>query len=218
MPAPTLYFPSNVKYKLGFTRDQRWNTESGPETSTGRVQVFKNWTFPKRRMRLTVLGLGGSGSISEASNKAMRQFLYKLAGIYTPFYVFNPKEGDYDAGANVFPATLDPLQTLATADWSAFPVTCPFANGTITNIYKNGVLYRTSGQFTQDQGGTGGETRILTVNNPQPAAHDVLTVDVTGANERIPARLLSDVESWGYDWQAANPPTEYDVPLEEYFG
>lgn len=217
---PTIYFPSNVQFKIGFQRDQVWNTDASKQTPTGRQQVFKNWSFPKRRMRLTVLGLGGSGSVSEAVNKSMRQFLYKLGGPYTPFYIFNPKASDYDSGAFTppWPATsLDPLQTLVTLDWASWPTTCPFKAGTITNIYKNGVLFKTTGQFTQDNNGTGGEVRITSTTS-NPATHDVITVDVTGAQERIPARLVSDVEGWGYDWQAAVPPTEYGVDLEEYFG
>ncbi len=208
---PTTYFPSTIPYRLGFYAEVVWNTDVSQEGPTGRTQRFKNWTTPKRRMHLSVMGLGGSGSVSEASNKTVRQFLYTLGGRYLPFYIFNPRATDYDAGA-------DPQQTYVGIFNTTFPMVCPFKGGTITKIYKNGSSYRLPGHFTVDASGPGGETRIATVDSTQPSNGDVITVDVTGAYERIPVRLMNDVGRMDFDFGAAVPPTQYQIDVEEDFG
>ncbi len=211
MSTPTTYFPSTIPYELGFYHEVVWNTDVSAEGPSGRTQRFKNWTTPKRRMHLRPLGLGGSGAVSEASNKAVRQFLYSLGGRYTPFYIFNPKSGDYDAVS-------DPQQTYVGIFNTAFPMVCPFKGGTITKIYKNGSSYRLPGHFTVDSSGSGGETRIVTVDSTQPSNGDVITVDVTGCYERIPVRQMSDVGRIDFDFAGANPPTRFQIDVEEDFG
>lgn len=210
MPTATTYFPS-VPYALDFHHEVVWSTDVSPMGPTGRVQRFKNWDVPQRRMYLTTLGLGGTGSVSEATNKAVRQFLYTLAGRYLPFFIFNPKSGDYDAAKDI-------PQTFVGLFNTTFPMTCPFKGGTITNIYKNGSLYRTTGQFTQDNNGAGGEVRITTVNSPLPANGDEISVDVTGAYERIQVRLMEDANRVGFDFRAAQPPSQYAISVEEDWG
>ncbi len=208
---PTTYFPSTIPYRLGFYHEVVWNTDVSADGPTGRTQRFKNWTTPKRRLHLQIMGLGGSGSISEASKKTVRQFLYALGGRYTPFYIYNPVASDYDAAG-------DPQQTYAGLFNTTFPQVCPFKGGTITNIYKNGSIYKTTGNFVQDALGAGGETRIASVTGGLPSNGDAITVDVTGAYERIAVRLMNDVGRIDFDFDAAIPPAMFSLDLEEDFG
>lgn len=212
MPAPTTYFPS-VLYKIGFEQGRRWNTSRSDENPlSGRVQRFKNWTTPKRRLTLTVVGLDGTSySVSATTVATVRAFLNTVAGAYGNFYIFNPHAENYVHAA-------DPVQTYCGPFDTAFPQVCPFRGGTITNIYKNGTLYKTTGNFTQDSSGPGGETRIASVTGGLPADGDIITVDVTGAYERIPVVQLVDFDDFRYDWTAANPATEIGLKLEEDFG
>jgi hypothetical protein len=206
MTAPTTYFP-DVLYKIGFQPSRRWSTRVSPEGPSGRVQRFKEWTTPKRRLTLTVLGLGGTSfSVSATTIKTVRNFLYGVAGRYGSFYIFNPRAEDYDHLG-------DPQQTLV-GTYSAWPMVCPFKGGTIATVYDDGVALST---FGTDSNGAGGETRITT-SSPTPGAGSIITVDVTGAKERIPVIQLKDTDDFAFDWTAAQPPTEIALDLEEDFG
>jgi hypothetical protein len=213
MSTPTLYFP-DVPYKIGFSHGRRWKTDATPEGPTGRIQRFKNWTSPKRRLKATMLGLDGSTvTVSETTYEEVRDFLNLIAGRFTRFYIFDPKQENYDQDAALpVQVTLDGLFD------TTFPMVCPFKNGTVTGVYDDGVLTYTAGNFTQDAGGPGGETRITTVVGSLPADGSVITVDVLLANQRIPVCSLTDLDDFAFDWTAADPPTEIALDLEEDFG
>lgn len=212
MTDPTLYFP-DVPYKMGFSHPRRWSTDVTPEGPSGRIQRFKNWTSPKRALKATVIGLGGSQhTISEETYETVRDFLNLLAGRYTRFFIFDPKAENFTAAAAL------PVQVTVGIFDTTFPMVAPFKNGTITNIYADGVLAYATGAFVQDSAGSGGETRIASVTGSLPADGAVITVDVLLANQRIPVVSLTDVDSFTLDFTAADPPTEIALDLEEDFG
>lgn len=212
MSTPTIYFP-DVPYKLGFSHGRRWSTDVTPEGPSGRVQRFKNWTSPKRFIKATMLGLDGSTfTVSEVAYETVRDFLTTLAGRYTRFNIYDPKAENYSE------ATALPVQvTLGLFD-TTFPMDAPFKGGTITNVYVNHVVTYTTGNFTQDSGGPGGETRVASVTGGLPSNGDLITVDVLLANQRIPVVSLTDVDTFNFDWSAADPDSEIVLDLEEDFG
>lgn len=208
MSAPTIYFP-DVPYQLGsFAPVRVWATRVA-EGPSGRRQSSIMWTRPKRRFRAILLGVDGTTTYSAVTFKTIRKFLTQLKGRYRNFYIFDVAPHDYDQE--------EPEAFVGIFDTS-FPMVTPFRNGTIANIYVNGVLHAGPGQFTQDSLGTGGEVRIATTSVPLPSDGDEISVDITGAEQRIPAVSLTDVDEFTYDTTAAIPPAEYHLDCEEDFG
>lgn len=212
MSLPTIFFP-DVPYKLGFSHGRRWSTDVTPEGPSGRSQKFKNWTSPKRFLKATVLGLDGSTfTVSEETYETVRDFLSTLAGRYTRFCIFDPKAENYTSADSL------PIQITVGLFNTSFPMDCPFKNGTITNVYVDGTLTYTTGNFVQDSAGTGGVTRIASVTGGLPADGTLITVDVLLANQLIPVVSTTDVDTFNFDWNAAVPSTEIVLDLEEDFG
>lgn len=208
MSVPTIYFP-DVPFKLGFQRGRAHQTLITPGPS-GRAQRRMMLSRPKRRMVCTLLGVDGSQySVSTATFKTVRRFLSLLHGRYRPFYIFDPHYEDFDQ---------EEPETFCGLFDTTFPMVTPFKNGIITNVYVDGVLTYGSGDFTQDDSGTGGEVRIASVSGGLPSDGTAITVDILHAKQRIPVVSLTDYDDFTYDWNAAEPPSEVNLQLEEDFG
>ena len=139
------------------------------------------WTRPKRKWRAVLVGVDGTSySVSPVTFKEIRKFLTLLKGRYRNFYIFDPAPQDYDAE--------EPEAFVGIWD-GAWPMTTPFKGGTIQNIYKNGIIFWAGAlsQFTQDDNGLGGEVRIVTVTTPGVVVGDEISVQITGAQQRIAA-------------------------------
>lgn len=204
MSVPTIYFP-DIPYRL-FRHGRQHATEVSPGAG-GRRQARIVWSRPKRRMTATLLGIGGSQfTVSSTTFKTLRKFLTLLHGQYRNFYIFDPHVADYDQEE---PESFVGL-------FVSWPMVTPFKGGTITAVYDDGVIM--GGAITQDSAGTGGEKRIVTVGGGAPGAGSLISVEITGAQQRIPAVMVGDYDDFAYDFSAADPPVEYSLDLEEDFG
>jgi hypothetical protein len=211
MSLPTVYFP-NVFYVLSEMKlPRKWSTMVN-DSPGGARQKRALYSYPKRMLQATVYTSDGTSQYlgTVDSFAAMRRFLDAMKGEFGTFYIFNPKQQDFDHA-------LDVRQALCGTFNTTFPMTCPFAGGTITAIYKNGVLYKSAGSFVQDALGAGGETRIASVTGGLPANGDIISVNVTGAKERIAVAMLGDVDNIALDPAAADPTPFLSMNLQEEF-
>ncbi len=108
--APTIYAPTEVKWRIGFKQGRQWDTvvNSGP---THRRQSFSRLVRPQRLLTATVYASTVDGSITSSSpfgnndpgNPSgpkltadhifaihIRPFLDQIKGRRTPFYIFDP--------------------------------------------------------------------------------------------------------------------------------
>lgn len=206
---PTDYFPPTLQVKFGFAIDRQWATVVTPSPS-GPRQVRLMMTEPKRRLQ----GVVRCKTPEEV--RILRDFLDDHRGNWKPFYIFNWYAQNY---------TADPKNgIIPTANLGALALTLPFKPGlagtgssAITGIYKNDVLTWTTGNFTVDTGGAGGEYRLMSTAGPTITTSDVVKVQATSVRERIPVAAIQNVDSFGFDWSAAVPPLEYALNVEEVF-
>lgn len=210
--APTIYFP-NVAYEIGEMKPGRiWKTEINSSPG-GQRQKRSLMPYGLRGFQAkiwvddgTAVYLGGLATLEQFEG-----FLNQLRGEWGTFWIFNPKARD-------FTAALSPRETNVGLFDTTFPMIVPSKGGTITNIYVEGILQWTTGQFTQDETGPGGETRIATVDtgvNPLPADGQRVTVDIINSHDRFAACLVGDIEQIDPDFEAADPGWRYVIKVQE---
>lgn len=227
MTAPTIYFPENVYYKLGNIKPGRqWSTLVKTSPS-GRSQRRPLWFNPKRTMQATVFptiyqgnpfGVGPLVPITDEKlwGSQIVPFLDSIKGRLNPFYIFDPKPrfwfarpvGSFDVDSGPWPL---PLR----GPW-------PGTSGVqVADIQQIILDKETVGELAVNPPDFSLSTEASSETNfnvSGAVATGTHTVAITGfVYERIPAIMTSDLDSFDFDWQAAEPPSELTFDLEEWF-
>jgi hypothetical protein len=232
----SIYFPENVYYKLGFKPSRRWSTllKTSPSGRTQRRPLF---TRPKRQFTATIYPTTMIGPLVSVPpnptttddiifGAVVKPFLDSIQGQLNPFYIFTPQRRFLYQLLMVGPFTLPgdlpisfPFRGGFTGPWSTPTDPTVLLPDVQILTFNPGALSATSTDFTVTSG-LGRETLLTAVDNTviPDGTYDSITINVNGAQERIPAVMTSDIDSFDLDWTAAEPPSELNIDIEEYFG